>query len=157
MLLTIYVIIVITSTIILYLSTTPFIFIINILAIALLAASTLAATLRTWYGFLIILIYIGGILVIFAYFLALCPNHQLPTTRNTIFIFLTFTTLTIATIITKTKIFIPKEMHQGKIYLYASNTAPILFLLALILFLTMVIVVKLTNRSKGPLRPFNYV
>lgn len=157
MLLILYLITVITSTIILYLSTTPFIFAINILAIALLAATTLAASLRTWYGFLVILIYIGGILVIFAYFLALCPNHQLPTTENTIFIAVTFATLTLAAIITKTKIFIPQEMHQGKIYLYAARTAPILFLLALILFLTIVIVVKLTNRSRGPLRPFNYV
>nr|YP_009244902.1 NADH dehydrogenase subunit 6 [Duplodicodrilus schmardae]AMO27026.1 NADH dehydrogenase subunit 6 [Duplodicodrilus schmardae] len=155
MLLTMYVLMIITSTMMLYLSTTPFMFMINILAMALLAASTLAASLSTWYGFLVILIYIGGMLVMFAYFLALCPNHQLPTTSNTIFMFLTFATLTIATIITKTKIFIPKEMHQGKMYLYASNTTPILFLLALILFLTMVIVVKLTSRSKGPLRPFN--
>nr|YP_009164263.1 NADH dehydrogenase subunit 6 [Amynthas longisiphonus]AIR76360.1 NADH dehydrogenase subunit 6 [Amynthas longisiphonus] len=155
MLLMMYIIMVITSTMMLYLSTTPFMLMINILAMALLAASTLAATLSTWYGFLIILIYIGGMLVMFAYFLALCPNHQLPTTSNTIFMFLTFTTLTIATMITKTKIFITKEVHQGKMHLYLSNAAPILFLLALTLFLTMVIVVKLTNRSKGPLRPFN--
>lgn len=152
-----YLITIITSTMILYLSTTPFIFAINILAIALLASTTLAASLRTWYGFLVILIYIGGILVIFAYFLALCPNHQLPTTENTIFIGVTFATLTLAAIITKTKIFIPREIHQGKIHMYAVRTAPILFLLALILFLTIIIVVKLTNRSRGPLRPFNYV
>nr|YP_009244889.1 NADH dehydrogenase subunit 6 [Amynthas cucullatus]AMO26987.1 NADH dehydrogenase subunit 6 [Amynthas cucullatus] len=155
MLLTLYLIMMITSTMMLYLSTTPFMLTINILAMALLAATTLAASLSTWYGFLVILIYIGGMLVMFAYFLALCPNHQLPTTENTIFMAVTFAILTLAAIITKTKIFIPQEMHQGKMYLYMSSTAPILFLLALILFLTMVIVVKLTNRSKGPLRPFN--
>nr|BDQ43841.1 NADH dehydrogenase subunit 6 [Amynthas micronarius]BDQ44192.1 NADH dehydrogenase subunit 6 [Amynthas micronarius] len=155
MLLTLYLIMMITSTMMLYLSTTPFMFTINILAMALLAATTLAATLSTWYGFLIILIYIGGMLVMFAYFLALCPNHQLPTTENTIFMAVTFATLTIAAMVTKTKIFVPYQTHQGKMYLYASSTAPILFLLVLILLLTMVIVVKLTNRSKGPLRPFN--
>nr|BDQ43594.1 NADH dehydrogenase subunit 6 [Pheretima mutabilis]BDQ43607.1 NADH dehydrogenase subunit 6 [Pheretima rufidula] len=155
MLLTLYLIMMITSTMMLYLSTTPFMFTINILAMALLASTTLAGTLSTWYGFLIILIYIGGMLVMFAYFLALCPNHQLPTTENTIFMVVTFATLTIAAVMTKTKIFMPQEMHQGKMYLYTAMTAPILFLLALILFLTMVIVVKLTNRSKGPLRPFN--
>nr|AMO27013.1 NADH dehydrogenase subunit 6 [Amynthas sp. 2 LZ-2016] len=155
MLLMMYLIMMTTTTMMLYLSTTPFMFTINILAMALLAATTLATTLSTWYGFLVILIYISGMLVMFAYFLALCPNHQLPTTENTIFMIITFATLTIAAMITKTKIFIPQVMHQGKMYLYEPNTAPLLLLLALILFLTMIIVVKLTKRSKGPLRPFN--
>lgn len=157
MLLIIYFILIITSTIILYLSTTPIILGINILSMALLLSVTLASSIRSWYAFLIFLIYIGGILVIFAYFLALSPNQQIPTTSNVIYIILTLLTLVIVAIVTDTKVFIAQETFQDRIYLYSVGTAPILILLAVILLLTIIIVVKLTNRSSGPLRPFSYV
>lgn len=153
----IYFILIITSTIILYLSTTPIILGINILSMALLLSVTLASSIRSWYAFLIFLIYIGGILVIFAYFLALSPNQQIPTTSNVIYIILTLLTLVIVAIVTDTKVFIAQETFQDRIYLYSVGTAPILILLAVILLLTIIIVVKLTNRSSGPLRPFSYV
>jgi hypothetical protein len=41
--------------------------------------------------------------------------------------------------------------------LYITKNAPALIILALILLLAIIIVVKITNRSSGPLRPFNYV
>lgn len=157
MILIIYLILITTSTIILYLSTTPIILGINILAIALLLSATLAASIRSWYAFLVFLIYVGGMLVIFAYFLALTPNQQMPTTRNIMYLLITLATLTVVALITKTKISIPQEIHQDTMYLYSSNTASIIIMLALVLLLTIVIVVKLTSRSKGPLRPFNYV
>lgn len=157
MILIIYIILITTSTIILYLSTTPIILGINILAIALLLATSLSSSIRSWYAFLVFLIYIGGILVIFAYFLALTPNQQIPTSSNLIYLLATLTTLVIVILITDTNIFIPQEIHQDRAYLYCTNTAPILIILAIILLLTIVIVVKLTNRSSGPLRPFNYV
>lgn len=146
-----------TSTIILYLSTTPIILGINILAISLLLAASLATRISPWYAFLVFLIYVGGMLIIFAYFLALTPNQQIPTTRNIIYILVTLVALTIVAIITKTKTYIPIEIQQDNTYLYSINTSPILIVLTLILLLTILIVVKLTNRSKGPLRPFNYV
>lgn len=157
MLLIIYFILIITSTIILYLSTTPIILGINILSMALLLSVTLASSIRSWYAFLVFLIYIGGILVIFAYFLALSPNQQIPTTSNIIYIVLTLLTLVVVAIVTDTKVFIAQETFQDRIYLYSVGTAPILILLAVILLLTIIIVVKLTNRSSGPLRPFSYV
>lgn len=157
MILIIYLVLISTSTIILYLSTTPIMLGVNILAIALLLSATLASSLRSWYAFLVFLIYVGGILVIFAYFLALTPNQQIPTKRNIIFILITIVTLTTVILVTDIKLSIPKEIVQGNSYLYLINNTPILIILALILILTIVIVVKLTTRSKGPLRPFNYV
>jgi NADH-ubiquinone oxidoreductase chain 6 len=157
MILIIYLILITTSTIILYLSTTPIILGINILIIALLLSVTLASSIRSWYAFLVFLIYVGGILVIFAYFLALAPNQQIPTKRNVMYALITLIILTTVAIITDTKIFISQEINQDSAYLYSVSTSPILIILALTLFLTIVIVVKLTNRSGGPLRPFNYV
>nr|BDQ44218.1 NADH dehydrogenase subunit 6 [Polypheretima elongata] len=155
MILTMYLILMTTSIMMLYLSTTPIMLGINILIMALLLSATLATSMSSWYAFLVFLIYIGGMLVMFAYFLALTPNQQMPTTSNMIYMLVTLITLTTVAILTKTKVSIPMEMAQNNMYLYASNTAPMLIILALILLLTMMIVVKLTNRSKGPLRPFN--
>nr|BDQ44491.1 NADH dehydrogenase subunit 6 [Manus koellikeri] len=155
MILMMYLILMTTSTMMLYLSTTPIMLGINILIMALLLSATLASSMSSWYAFLVFLIYVGGMLVMFAYFLALSPNQQMPTKSNVIYIGMTLIILTIVAIITDTKIFISQEMLQDNTYLYSTSTAPILVLLALILLLTMVIVVKLTNRSGGPLRPFN--
>nr|QED22467.1 NADH dehydrogenase subunit 6 [Amynthas sp. SC201006-03] len=157
MLLMMYLILMTTSTMMLYLSTTPIMLGINILAMALLLSATLATSMSSWYALLVFLIYVGGMLVMFAYFLALTPNQQMPTTSNAIYMVMTLTMLTMVMVITKTKIFIPLETNQDNMYLYSMSVAPILIVLALILLLTMLIVVKLTNRSKGPLRPFNYV
>nr|BDQ43750.1 NADH dehydrogenase subunit 6 [Duplodicodrilus acinctus] len=155
MILMMYLILMTTSTMMLYLSTTPIMLGINILTMALLLSATLATSMSSWYAFLVFLIYVGGMLVMFAYFLALTPNQQMPTTSNILYTLMTMATLTIMLMATETKIFIPQVTYQDTAYLYSTNTAPILILLALILLLTMVIVVKLTNRSKGPLRPFN--
>nr|QED22518.1 NADH dehydrogenase subunit 6 [Amynthas sp. FJ201111-04] len=157
MMLMMYLTLLTTSTMMLYLSTTPIMLGINILAMALLLSATLAASMSSWYAFLVFLIYIGGMLVMFAYFLALTPNQQMPTTSNIMYVFMTLATLTTVALVTETKIFLPQEMCQDTAYLYTLNTSLIIIVLALILLLTMVIVVKLTSRSKGPLRPFNYV
>nr|BDQ44088.1 NADH dehydrogenase subunit 6 [Amynthas yunoshimensis] len=155
MILMMYLILMTTSTMMLYISTTPIMLGINILIMALLLSVTLASSMSSWYAFLVFLIYVGGMLVMFAYFLALAPNQQMPTKSNIIYVVATLIILMGVALVTDTEIFIPQEMNQNNTYLYSMGTAPILILLALILLLTMVIVVKLTNRSGGPLRPFN--
>nr|BDQ43984.1 NADH dehydrogenase subunit 6 [Pheretima okutamaensis] len=155
MILMVYMILMTTSTMMLYLCTTPIMLGVNILIMALLLSVSLASSMSSWYAFLVFLIYVGGMLVMFAYFLALAPNQQMPTKSHMIYMVMTLLILTFVANITDTKIFIPQEMHQDSTYLYSMSTAPLLILLALILLLTMVIVVKLTNRSGGPLRPFN--
>nr|AMO27000.1 NADH dehydrogenase subunit 6 [Amynthas sp. 3 LZ-2016] len=155
MILMTYLILMATSTMMLYLSTTPIMLGINILVMALLLAATLATSLSSWYAFLVFLIYVGGMLVMFAYFLALSPNQQMPATGNILYILLTLATLAIVATVTEMKISIHQETYQDNLFLYTTTSAPILVMLALILLLTMVIVVKLANRSSGPLRPFN--
>nr|BDQ43581.1 NADH dehydrogenase subunit 6 [Amynthas quintanus] len=155
MILMMYLILMTTSTMALYLSTTPIMLGINILVMALLLSVTLATSMSPWYAFLVFLIYVGGMLVMFAYFLALAPNQQMPTKSNMAYVLMTLLILTAMAVITDIEIFIPQELCQDITYLYSTSTAPILIMLALILLLTMVIVVKLTNRLGGPLRPFN--
>lgn len=58
-----------------YLASSPIVLGVNILMMALLLSCTFACLMRSWFAFLIFLIYVGGILVLFAYFLALGPNQ----------------------------------------------------------------------------------
>nr|YP_009744334.1 NADH dehydrogenase subunit 6 [Aporrectodea rosea]QIE13189.1 NADH dehydrogenase subunit 6 [Aporrectodea rosea] len=155
MTLTMYMLMMITSTCMLYLASTPIILGMNILMMALLLSTTFASFMSSWFAFLIFLIYVGGMLVMFAYFLALTPNQQMTSSNNTAYSLISLLTFITLTYITNIKIPMLSEFYQGNSILYLKNSAPFLILLALILLLTMIIVVKMTTRSKGPLRPFN--
>lgn len=155
MTLTLFILIIITTTFTLYLASTPIILGINILIMALLLSATFASFIRSWFAFLIFLIYVGGILVIFAYFIALTPNQQIANSNNLLYGIVSIITFTVLTYTTNIKIPTIREFSQGNSTLYLKSRAPFLILLALILLLTIIIVVKLTLRSKGPLRPFN--
>nr|QGZ10028.1 NADH dehydrogenase subunit 6 [Eisenia nordenskioldi pallida] len=154
MILTIYMLMMITSTFMLYLASTPIILGMNILAMALLLSMVFASFISSWFAFLVFLIYVGGMLVMFAYFLALTPNQQITNSSNTIYALLSMVTFGAMTYTINIKIPPVMEFYQGNSLLYLKTTAPFIILLALILLLTMVIVVKLTTLSKGPLRPF---
>ena len=154
MIITSFMLIIITTTFTLYLASTPIILGVNILIISLLLSWVFAAFIRSWFAFLIFLIYIGGILVIFAYFLALTPNQQISNFNTIPYILISLATFSVLTYTINIKIPIISSMFQWNYILYMPNTAPFLILLALILLLTIIIVVKLTSRSRGPLRPF---
>nr|NP_008242.1 NADH dehydrogenase subunit 6 [Lumbricus terrestris]Q34944.1 RecName: Full=NADH-ubiquinone oxidoreductase chain 6; AltName: Full=NADH dehydrogenase subunit 6 [Lumbricus terrestris]AAC46868.1 NADH dehydrogenase subunit 6 [Lumbricus terrestris]prf//2122275E NADH dehydrogenase:SUBUNIT=6 [Lumbricus terrestris] len=155
MILTSFMLMMIATTFTLYLASTPIVLGVNILMMALLLASTFASFMSSWFAFLIFLIYIGGMLVMFAYFLALTPNQQISNFNIMPYALITLLTFSALTYTTNIKIPTFSDISQGNSILYMSSTAPFLILLALILLLTMVIVVKLTSRSSGPLRPFS--
>jgi len=120
-----------------FISITPLELGLNILLLALILTWNYANLLSSWYAFLIFLIYVGGILVIFAYFVALVPNQQQSWKLK------------------YSLLFIPIRTTNFQVsYLYVSHTTPILFLLIVALLTCMIIVVKITLRTKGPLRPF---
>nr|UWM94623.1 NADH dehydrogenase subunit 6 [Eisenia nordenskioldi]UWM94636.1 NADH dehydrogenase subunit 6 [Eisenia nordenskioldi]UWM94649.1 NADH dehydrogenase subunit 6 [Eisenia nordenskioldi]UWM94662.1 NADH dehydrogenase subunit 6 [Eisenia nordenskioldi] len=154
MILATYMLMMITSTFTLYLASTPIILGVNILIMALLLSAVFASFISSWFAFLMFLIYIGGMLVMFAYFLALTPNQQMTYSNNIMYSFISMTTFTTLAYTINIKIPSMSQFYQGYVLLYLKTAAPFLIILALILFFTMVIVVKLTTRSKGPLRPF---
>jgi len=125
-----------------------------IIFIALLTASLFSIIISSWYAFLIFLIYVGGILVIFAYFTATSPNQQINDSKKVTFITLTrFILFIITMLFINSNYNIRHEQHQI-IRIFSSNNIYLLIGITIILLLTIIIVVKLASRSKGPLRSF---
>nr|YP_009773398.1 NADH dehydrogenase subunit 6 [Hanleyella oldroydi]QIZ12621.1 NADH dehydrogenase subunit 6 [Hanleyella oldroydi] len=63
---------------------------INILLLALVVSMTSVTQVSSWFGFILVLIYIGGLLVMFAYVTALIPNMMFKQLRVTVFQFSLF-------------------------------------------------------------------
>lgn len=124
----------------------------TILLITLLLALFYATTLSSWIALLIFLLYAGGILVIFSYFVAITPNQHL--FNNTYITLIITMTITLIAIITNTISPIALQNHPITTTLYVSNNTTILLILALLLLLTILIVVKISSHTQGPLRPF---
>nr|YP_010614719.1 NADH dehydrogenase subunit 6 [Enchytraeus irregularis]WAS35294.1 NADH dehydrogenase subunit 6 [Enchytraeus irregularis] len=128
-----------------------------ILMTSLILTLVYSTMMTSWIAFLIFLIYIGGMLVMFAYFVALTPNQQmnLMTLIPLMMLFtVTFMYMTMSKMSPTMSTLNMKYMYT----FYLTNNVPLLLILALILLFTMIVVVKLVTNNKGPLRPFmNYV
>jgi len=127
----------------------------TILTISIVLTITFALILSSWLAFLIFLIYIRGILVLFSYFVAITPNQTLPSIY--ILIILRSSILPIYTLLYSNMLHFPIILTSNTtlnvIYLQHNTTS--LTILATILLITIIIVVKITLKFKGPLRPFS--
>lgn len=141
---------------------TPLILGLWILLISLITANLLTFFATSWFGLILFIIYIGGILVIFSYFTAITPNQKFKISSTiitpTLFIILlsfrnkqTF----IHPVTLQPSIYIPQLYSFS--YLLSPSQGPLLIFLAALLLLALIFVVKIVNRTRGPLRPFNYV
>lgn len=131
-----------------------------VLGLALTLSLLIALIIAPWLGIITFLIYVGGLLVIFAYFVALAPNQLLE--AKTMFILLLITHLTALTILTSAPLtlnvwdFGPVPLPHSSLTMLVQSTNSFIYIaLALILFLALVAVVKIRTISSGPLRPFS--
>lgn len=120
--------------------------------ITLNVSAIFALQRNSWYALIAITIYIGGLLVIFAYFTACHPNNKVipwPYPLLFSFSFIILNTLSFA---------IPGSPHPAAIppydTLFNPQGLPTIILLATVLFIALIIVVKLSQRREGPLRPW---
>nr|AOR07212.1 NADH dehydrogenase subunit 6 [Mesenchytraeus cf. pedatus SL-2017] len=125
-----------------------------ILFLALMLSITFSTAMSSWVALLIFLIYIGGMLVMFSYFVAITPNQTLPVM---LMLGILMSSIISLSIISKT-LYMKSPvnftyMPQINI-MYQSFNISTLLMLALILLFTMVVVVKVSTHNKGPLRPF---
>ena len=147
-----------TTLFTIFTSATPLVLGLIVLILALNIALSTALSSFSWFGFVIFLIYIGGILVIFAYFAALTPNSSPALTPTIVTFFITFFLLLLhfysdvpTLSITPLTALSPRPSF---LTLFSPRNLIPLLLLAFILFLALVAVVKISNHSAGPLRPF---
>nr|ASY98610.1 NADH dehydrogenase subunit 6 [Haania vitalisi] len=116
-----------------------------------------------WFSYILIMIYVGGMLVLFMYITSLASNEKFFSSLQNTMLFLSI--IAILMIITL-KMFpfhnsyenmenLNNLMSTSKnflIKLYNQPTNIITILIATYLFLTLIAVIKITNIHKGPLR-----
>lgn len=103
-----------------------------------------------WYGFSLFLIYVGSLLVMFGYVVAMVPNFLLKQRKLSFFVFIGF-------FIGRVFIFkicpLEGRFDVGAL-IYSSSGCLILIGLAFVLLFRLVCVVKVCYFRKGSLRPF---
>nr|DAB41859.1 TPA_asm: NADH dehydrogenase subunit 6 [Elliptio complanata] len=123
---------------------------------------TIIATMSPWYAYMLFFIFIGGMLVMFAYIASLTPNmtfsmnNQLMPVVLTGIIILSFKNLNFTPnhqTSPELKLSI-NESLQALSFLYSINGISCVILLACILLFTMVASVKLCKPKSGALRPY---
>nr|YP_003204843.1 NADH dehydrogenase subunit 6 [Bolinus brandaris]ACF04917.1 NADH dehydrogenase subunit 6 [Bolinus brandaris] len=131
----------------------------------LLMCVVAAITLSSWYGFILFLIYVGGLLVMFAYVAALSPNVLFGSMKPILLYTLLLLTLSLFFF------YYPFVDSFSMGYLMNFNTekhikmygmemvsphmASILIGLATILLINLIVVVKICYYTHASLRPFN--
>nr|AMA06955.1 NADH dehydrogenase subunit 6 [Sipunculus nudus] len=128
-----------------------------ILILGFLSGATISLINSSWMGIITVLIYIGGLNVLFAYFAATAPNKHLFISPMIKLTLISATILTLNMLFyapTKTNVNTYHSTLQFKEMFIGTNVY-ILLSLGLILFLALVMVVKVANRASGPLRPFS--
>ncbi len=127
-----------------------------VIFITLLITLLLARYFPSWFALLVFLIYIGGLLVIFSYFVAIQPNQQLGILKMLIMsaISIIYYYIYLSPFLLK----FPRKLKSLKFPVRIIISKPKIFIIILIgisLFLALVVVVKITSSSKSPLRPFS--
>lgn len=126
-----------------------------ILLITIFSTNITSILTNSWLAIAIFLVYVGGLLVLFAYFLAIQPNQL--TTIST-FLLLRIRTFLLLFIIRKTTY--STSLHRlcsdilSITYIISEINLYLVVLLGIILLLILVVVVKVTHTKSGPLRPF---
>lgn len=130
-----------------------------IFLLAATAAIIITTISSSWFRLALFIIFIGGLMVIFAYFVSLIPNQRLSLTTPVI------------TALSLTALFFmltsparpnfaaqcsPQDRITPSLVLYHPQTTLFILLLGLVLLLALIAVVKITKITRGPLRHFSY-
>nr|AVN68136.1 NADH dehydrogenase subunit 6 [Protagonista lugubris] len=120
-----------------------------------------------WFSYILFLMFLGGMLVLFIYITSLASNEMFyMSTKMSMVMLLVFMLLimfmNMNVMVNNTEIMIHEniynkenEMMNSLMKLYNQPTNLITIMLASYLFLTLIVVVNITNIYKGPLRQMN--
>lgn len=120
-----------------------------VLGLSIIGAIILSAV-TTWLALILFLMYVGGILVTFAYFLALCPNQVIRFKPVMLVPFM------FGFIFFYSPIVFPVTEAVEICDIYDNQNFTVLVVLGLVLLFAIVRVVKIVSRPLGALRPFGF-
>nr|ASM82706.1 NADH dehydrogenase subunit 6 [Ceratomantis saussurii] len=124
-------------------------------------------SLSFWFSYILILIYLGGMLVLFMYITSLASNEMFFYSNNIIFmmvlLFMTFSLIYYMNLNYPMNLYENMEnstisnpmFNNFLLKMYNQSINMITILIAAYLFLTLIAVVKIINIFKGPLRQMN--
>nr|YP_010266097.1 NADH dehydrogenase subunit 6 [Scurria scurra]UHY95071.1 NADH dehydrogenase subunit 6 [Scurria scurra] len=126
------------------------------------------SVLPTWFGATLFLVYIGAVMVLFLYMCCLSPNQRIQGPRSafigvvcgtslmmTSIVALSFSGLTLSqTSLDGGTASWMLAQAQAPIDLASRSSGDLLIFSGLILFFTLISVVKICKKDQGPLRPF---
>lgn len=131
-----------------------------LLVTTLISAILTSALSLPWYGYMLFLIFIGGLLVIFAYIAALAPNSYFKPPKI-IFSLIILTFIYIVLAFNHIYVISPSFSNQHfnrtmklSYIIYSLPLSPTLFFLIYILLITIISVAKICSFRIGPLRPY---
>lgn len=139
-----------------FLAASPLFLGVWIIFLAFLIAVAIALFSTSWLGLIIFIIYVGGLLVIFAYFVALTPNLFIE--GRTILSFLALSVFLANILLFLFPFSFPAGFSSGSSHPLShlmSINSLIIIALAVVLFLALVAVVKICSTFSAPLRPFS--
>nr|CAM58005.1 NADH deshidrogenase subunit 6 [Littorina saxatilis] len=135
-----------------------------IMVSTLFLCSLAAATLSAWYGYILFLIYVGGLLVMFAYVAALSPNVLFSGSGSLLFfsilfiflmsIFYFYPLLDLSSLHYHYNFSESKSFKTYGAQLVSQHSAFILIGLGIVLLMNLVVVVKICYYQHSSLRPF---
>nr|YP_009378348.1 NADH dehydrogenase subunit 6 [Solemya velesiana]ARH10780.1 NADH dehydrogenase subunit 6 [Solemya velesiana] len=137
---------------------------VTIMGLSMFSCLLVGFEFSSWYGYIMFLIYVGGLLVMFSYVAALSPNNFFSGVKNLIlfissfFVFLTvffsfFFMNNMKLLNLNLENYEYKESITG-ILICSSYNVGILIFLGIVLLLALVAVVKICFQQQAPLRPY---
>nr|YP_010180293.1 NADH dehydrogenase subunit 6 [Haemadipsa crenata]QVD39096.1 NADH dehydrogenase subunit 6 [Haemadipsa crenata] len=138
----------------LFIISSPVMMLLVILFNSLLMSMIIAFNLSSWYAFLMFLIYIGGMLVMFSYFVAISPNQYIKMKLMFFFPVLIFSLLTLSYLGYGNNLSLSNFFSNFILMMYKNESNFCTLFLILLLMLMMLMVSKMMKLAKGPLRPF---
>lgn len=112
------------------------------------------AFFSSWFRVIAVVVYVGGLLVIFSYFLAVCPNQTI-NRKWSILLFRVLLSLGFSWGLT---IFYRPDSGRRLTdldFLYKTDDGLLLIFLVIILLYALLAVVSVVRLRQGPLRPFS--